>query len=113
MTPNQNLVVADVPAAQRARIDALVAQHGLDAGNRAATALARAAMACGPAHLRAGDGRSRTPPPAFTAHLQPLLEKHGLTDAPIRCASAAAPTAARARIWPRSRWSARHRAATT
>ena len=84
MTPNQNLVVADVPAAQRARIDALVAQHGLDAGNRAATALARAAMACvalPTCGLAMAEAERYLP--AFTAHLQPLLEKHGLTDAPI------------------------------
>ncbi len=84
MTPNQNLVVADVPAAQRAWIDALVAQHGLDAGNRAATALARAAMACvalPTCGLAMAEAERYLP--AFTAHLQPLLEKHGLTDAPI------------------------------
>jgi len=84
MTPNQNLVVADVPAAQRARIDALVAQHGLDAGNRAATALARAAMACvalPTCGLAMAEAERYLP--AFTAHLKPLLEKHGLTDAPI------------------------------
>ncbi len=84
MTPNQNLVVADVPAAQRARIDALVAQHGLDAGNRAATALARTAMACvalPTCGLAMAEAERYLP--AFTAHLQPLLEKHGLTDAPI------------------------------
>ena len=84
MTPNQNLVVADVPAAQRAWIDALVAQHGLDAGNRAASALARAAMACvalPTCGLAMAEAERYLP--AFTAHLQPLLEKHGLTDAPI------------------------------
>ncbi len=46
MTANQNLVIAGIPAAQREAIDALVRAHALDAGNRAPTALARAAMAC-------------------------------------------------------------------
>ncbi|MEE7558850.1 NADPH-dependent assimilatory sulfite reductase hemoprotein subunit, partial [Xanthomonas sp. Kuri4-2] len=45
MTPNQNLVIAGVPADQRARIDARVAQYGLDAGNGLPSALARGAMA--------------------------------------------------------------------
>lgn len=84
MTPNQNLVVADVPAAQRARIDALVARHGLDAGNRAATALARAAMACvalPTCGLAMAEAERYLPD--FTARLQPLLEKHGLANAPI------------------------------
>lgn len=84
MTPNQNLVVADVPAAQRARIDALVAQYGLDAGNRATTALARTAMACvalPTCGLAMAEAERYLPD--FTARLQPLLERHGLADAPI------------------------------
>ena len=84
MTPNQNLVIAGVPATQRARIDALVAQHGLDAGNRAATALARAAMACvalPTCGLAMAEAERYLPD--FAARLQPLLERHGLADAPI------------------------------
>ena len=84
MTANQNLVVADVPAVQRARIDALVAQYGLDAGNRAATALARAAMACvalPTCGLAMAEAERYLP--EFAARLQPLLERHGLADAPI------------------------------
>ena len=46
MTANQNLIIANVHAAQKAAIDALVAQHGLDAGNGLPSALARKAMAC-------------------------------------------------------------------
>jgi sulfite reductase (NADPH) hemoprotein beta-component len=45
ITANQNLIIADVPAAERARIDALVAQHGLD-GYRAASPVRRDALAC-------------------------------------------------------------------
>jgi sulfite reductase (NADPH) hemoprotein beta-component len=46
MTCNQNVIVAGVPADERARIDALVAQHALDLENRAPTAIARSAVAC-------------------------------------------------------------------
>jgi sulfite reductase (NADPH) hemoprotein beta-component len=45
ITANQNLVIADVPAAERARIDALVAGHGLD-GYIAASPVRRDALAC-------------------------------------------------------------------
>src|SRR5690606_1981947 len=40
LTATQNLVIAGVPAAERPRIDALVAEYALDAVNRAPTALA-------------------------------------------------------------------------
>jgi len=84
LTPNQNLVIAGVPAAQRARVDALVAEHGLDAGNLAPTALARGAMACvalPTCGLAMAEAERYLPD--FTARLQPLLERHGLADAPI------------------------------
>jgi len=84
LTPNQNLVIADVPEAQRDRIDELVTEHGLDAGNRASSALARAAMACvalPTCGLAMAEAERYLP--EFNARLQPLLERHGLADAPI------------------------------
>ena len=84
MTPNQNLVIAGVPASERTRIDTLVRAHGLDAGNRASTALARAAMACvalPTCGLAMAEAERYLPD--FSASLQPLLEQHGLGDAPI------------------------------
>jgi sulfite reductase (NADPH) hemoprotein beta-component len=84
MTGNQNLVIAGVPAAQRAQIDALVQAAGLDAGNQAPTALARAAMACvalPTCGLAMAEAERYLPD--FSAKLQPLLEQHGLSDAPI------------------------------
>ncbi|HVJ39814.1 MAG TPA: assimilatory sulfite reductase (NADPH) hemoprotein subunit [Stenotrophomonas sp.] len=84
LTPNQNLVIAGVPAAARARIDARVAEHGLDAGNLAPTALARGAMACvalPTCGLAMAEAERYLPD--FNARLQPLLERHGLADAPI------------------------------
>ena len=45
ITPNQNLVIADVPAAARAQIDALTERHGLD-GWRRASPVRRDALAC-------------------------------------------------------------------
>ncbi|MFT3756509.1 MAG: assimilatory sulfite reductase (NADPH) hemoprotein subunit [Pseudoxanthomonas sp.] len=84
MTGNQNLVIAGVPATQREQIDVLVEQYGLNAGNRLPTALARAAMACvalPTCGLAMAEAERYLPD--FTAKLQPLLEKHGLRDAPI------------------------------
>lgn len=84
LTGNQNLVIAGVPASQRDAIDALVQAGGLDAGNRAPTALARAAMACvalPTCGLAMAEAERYLPD--FTARLQPLLERHGLADAPI------------------------------
>ena len=84
LTPNQNLVIAGVPASQRARIDVLVAEHGLDAGNRAPTALARGAMACvalPTCGLAMAEAERYLPD--FNARLAPLLARHGLADTPI------------------------------
>ena len=84
MTPNQNLVIAGVPAGERERIDALVHAHGLDAGLRTGTALARAAAACvalPTCGLAMAEAERYLPD--FTAKLEPLLEKHGLRDEPI------------------------------
>ena len=92
MTANQNVIVAGVPAAQRARIDALVAQHGLDLENRAPTAIARSAVAC----------------VALPTCALAMAEAERYC-----CACPAAPTAVRVPTWPRSPWSARRRAATT
>jgi sulfite reductase (NADPH) hemoprotein beta-component len=83
MTPNQNLVVANVPAAQRARIDALVAAHGLD-GYRGASPLRLKSIACvalPTCGLAMAEAERYLP--AFTAKVEGLLERHGLRDAPI------------------------------
>ncbi|TYT27149.1 assimilatory sulfite reductase (NADPH) hemoprotein subunit [Luteimonas viscosa] len=84
MTGNQNLVIAGVPAGERERIDALVRAHALDAVNDAPTALARAAMACvalPTCGLAMAEAERYLP--EFTAALQPMLEIHGLAEAPI------------------------------
>ena len=84
MTSNQNLVIAGVPSGERARIDALVRKHGLDAGNRAPTALTRMAMACvalPTCGLAMAEAERYLPD--FAARLEPLLDRHGLREAPI------------------------------
>ncbi|MGO4223158.1 assimilatory sulfite reductase (NADPH) hemoprotein subunit [Lysobacter sp. TAF61] len=83
LTPNQNLVIAGVPAALRPRIDALVAQYELD-GYRKASPLQRNALACvalptcGLAMAEAERYLAE-----LTGKVQQLLDGHGLHDAPI------------------------------
>ncbi|UIT41957.1 assimilatory sulfite reductase (NADPH) hemoprotein subunit [Xylella fastidiosa] len=84
MTPNQNVVIAGISPGQRAAIDALVTQYGLDTGNRAPTALGRHAMACvalPTCGLAMAEAERYLPD--FNAKLQPILEKYGLAETPI------------------------------
>src|SRR5690606_36011571 len=84
LTATQNLVIAGVPATERARIETLVVQHGLDAENRAPSALARNAVACVALPTCAlAMAEAERYLPDFTAKLQPLPEAHGLAEAPI------------------------------
>ena len=84
MTGNQNLVIANVAEGARATIDALVQAHALDDGLRNGTALARAAFACvalPTCGLAMAEAERYLP--EFSARIEPLLDKHGLRDAPI------------------------------
>jgi sulfite reductase (NADPH) hemoprotein beta-component len=83
LTPNQNLVIASVTSAQRARIDALIAQHGLDT-HRTATPLHLNALACvalPTCGLAMAEAERYLPD--LLAKVQALLDRHGLRDAPI------------------------------
>jgi sulfite reductase (NADPH) hemoprotein beta-component len=83
MTPNQNLVIANVPAAQRARIDALVAQYALD-GHRTASPMRLNAIACvalPTCGLAMAEAERYLP--GFLDRFETLLDSHGLRDQPI------------------------------
>lgn len=83
LTANQNLTIANVPAALRARIDALVAGHGLD-GYRTAGPLRRDALACvalPTCGLAMAEAERYLPD--FVTRVEALLERHGIADAPI------------------------------
>ena len=83
LTPNQNLVIAGVPAARRAQIDALVDAHGLH-GFRTASPLRLKSIACvalPTCGLAMAEAERYLP--AITTKLETLLEAHGLRDAPI------------------------------
>ena len=83
LTPNQNLVIAGVPAHQRARIDALVQAHGLD-GYRTASPLRLKSVACvalPTCGLAMAEAERYLP--TLTTKVEALLDAHGLRDAPI------------------------------
>lgn len=83
LTPNQNLVIASVPASQRARIDALADAHGLD-GFRTASPLRLKSIACvalPTCGLAMAEAERYLP--AITTKVEGLLAAHGLVDAPI------------------------------
>ena len=83
LTPNQNLVIAGVPDDQRARIDTLVAAHGLD-GHRTASPLRRDALACvalPTCGLAMAEAERYLP--TLLDRVETLLATHGLADAPL------------------------------
>ncbi|WP_147654141.1 assimilatory sulfite reductase (NADPH) hemoprotein subunit [Vulcaniibacterium gelatinicum] len=83
LTPNQNLVLANVPAALRTRVDMLAAAHGLDLHARATPARldALACVALPTCGLAMAEAERHLP--AFLDRFEALLERHGLRQAPI------------------------------
>ncbi|MBA2078568.1 assimilatory sulfite reductase (NADPH) hemoprotein subunit [Rhodanobacter sp. PCA2] len=83
LTCNQNLIVANVDAADRAGIDAIVAAHGMDgyrrySGIRRHTIACVALPTCGLAMAE-----SERYLPRLLPKLEASLDRHGLLDAPI------------------------------
>jgi sulfite reductase (NADPH) hemoprotein beta-component len=83
MTCNQNLIIANVPSAQRARIDALAAEFKLD-GYRRLSGIRRHAVACvALPTCGLAMAESERYLPQLLPKLEALLERHGLRDEPI------------------------------
>ena len=83
MTCNQNVIVANVAAGQRARIDAIVAEHGLD-GYRTQSGIRKHAVACvALPTCGLAMAESERYLPELLPKLEALLETHDLRDAPI------------------------------
>jgi sulfite reductase (NADPH) hemoprotein beta-component len=83
LTPNQNLVIANVAPSERQFIDGLVVRHGLDAHARA-TAVRRDALACvalPTCSLAMAEAERYLP--GFIRHVEQRLEAHALRDEPI------------------------------
>jgi sulfite reductase (NADPH) hemoprotein beta-component len=83
LTPNQNLIIANVPSSERARIDVLVSMHGLGI-YRTATPLHLNALAC-VALPTCGQAMAEAERylPDIVRKIQASLDAHGLRDAPI------------------------------
>lgn len=83
LTCNQNVIIANVAAEQRGRIDAIVAAHGLD-GYRTDSGIRRHAVACvALPTCGLAMAESERYLPALLPKLETLLDTHGLRDAPI------------------------------
>lgn len=83
MTCNQNVIVANVEARDRARIDTIVAAHGLD-GYRRQSGIRRHAIACvALPTCGLAMAESERYLPTILEKLEAMLERHGLGEAPI------------------------------
>ena len=83
LTCNQNLIIANVDAADRARIDEIVARHGLD-GYLKHSAIRQHAIACvALPTCGLAMAESERYLPQLLPKLEALLDRHGLIDAPI------------------------------
>lgn len=83
LTPNQNLIVANVAREKREAIDALVARHGLD-GFRSASPLRLNALACVALPTCAlAMAEAERYLPDLLGKVEALLDAHDLADAPI------------------------------
>ncbi len=83
LTPNQNLIIANVPPSERTRIDVLVSMHGLGS-YRSATPLHLNSLAC-VALPTCGQAMAEAERylPDIVQKIQASLDAHGLRDAPI------------------------------
>ena len=83
LTCNQNLIIANVPSSQRARIDALVREYQLD-GYQRLSGIRRHAVACvALPTCGLAMAESERYLPELLPKLEALLDQHGLRDEPI------------------------------
>jgi sulfite reductase (NADPH) hemoprotein beta-component len=82
LTPNQNLIVADIPPGERPRIEAILAGHGVETDG--VSPLRRNAIACvalPTCPLAMAEAERYLPD--FAAKLEAILAENGLTEEPI------------------------------
>ena len=83
LTCNQNLIIANVEAGDRALIDGIVARHGMD-GYRKHSAIRQHAIACvALPTCGLAMAESERYLPQLLPKLEALLDRHGLIDTPI------------------------------
>lgn len=83
LTPNQNLIIAGVPLEEKAQIEALISEHGLDASNQASglrlNSIACVALPTCPLAMAEAERYL----PDLVAKVEAILAQHGLLDEPI------------------------------
>ncbi|MFA7595578.1 MAG: NADPH-dependent assimilatory sulfite reductase hemoprotein subunit [Novosphingobium sp.] len=82
LTPNQNLIIAGVESGDRAAIDAVLAEHGLE--SKSASTLRRNAIACvALPTCGLAMAESERYMPDLMARIEAMLAEHGLSEEPI------------------------------
>ena len=82
LTPNQNLIIAGVESGDRAAIDAVLAEHGLE--SESASTLRRNAIACvALPTCGLAMAESERYMPDLMARIEAMLAEHGLSEEPI------------------------------
>ncbi|WP_324742194.1 NADPH-dependent assimilatory sulfite reductase hemoprotein subunit [Tsuneonella sp. CC-YZS046] len=82
LTPNQNLIIAGVESGDRAAIDAVLAEHGLE--SKSASTLRRNAIACvALPTCGLAMAESERYMPDLIARIEAMLAEHGLSEEPI------------------------------
>ncbi|HLU76906.1 MAG TPA: assimilatory sulfite reductase (NADPH) hemoprotein subunit [Burkholderiales bacterium] len=83
VTPNQNVIIANVAEANRKRIDALLERYRLDRNNRSSVIRLHAMSCVGLPTCGLAMAESERYLPSLISKIEPLLERHGLADVPI------------------------------
>lgn len=83
VTPNQNLIIANVAAADKKRIDALLERYGLHRNNHSSVIRLNAMSCVGLPTCALAMSESERYLPELISKIEPLLERHGLAETPI------------------------------
>jgi sulfite reductase (NADPH) hemoprotein beta-component len=83
ITPNQNLIVANIPDSARAAIETLLQAHGVDAGTEQSPLRLNALACVSYPTCPLAMAEAERYLPEFGAKLEGLLVQHGLRDVPI------------------------------
>ncbi|SEH25261.1 NADPH-dependent assimilatory sulfite reductase hemoprotein subunit [Magnetospirillum fulvum] len=84
LTANQNLILANIPAAERGRIEAMLAEYGMGEGSTAPSQLRRNAMACvALPTCSLAMAESERYLPGFITRLDGIMAECGLAEVPI------------------------------
>ena len=83
VTPNQNLIIANVATRQKKAIEALLEQYGLGQSNRASTLRLNSMSCVGLPTCGLAMAESERYLPTLLSKIEPILQSHGLENEPI------------------------------